>query len=139
MNYKKKIYWILFASVILIVMGFALALPEIFGLCKRTDASCIDEYIYSHDILSTLLIFFAVPIFIISFIMLFLREQIFDAWLKFAIIFAPSSIIFIAISSPQGDMFFPSIRELAIFLLPVIFLISSFGIIFWESRKAKKW
>ncbi|KKQ53560.1 MAG: hypothetical protein US70_C0002G0048 [Parcubacteria group bacterium GW2011_GWD2_38_11] len=138
MNYKKKNYWILIGSTTVSILSLVLGSPDIFGLCVKNDINCLHKYI---DISNTVILpffVFAVPIFIISFIIVFLREQIFNAWSKFAIIFIPISIVSIFFLPSMGDMFFPSIKELAIFLLPVIFLISSLGIIFWESRKAKK-
>lgn len=92
MSHKKKIYLILIVSVVAFIASLALALPENFGLCLKSDEICIDGYIHNYNMLATLLIMFSVPIFIFSATCLFLKEQIFNSWSKFSVIFIPIAI-----------------------------------------------
>lgn len=138
MNHKKKIYRLLFVATTLTFIGFVLAMPEKFGLCEKNDTKCIHGYINNFDMIVTVLVIFSIPVFIISCSLLFVKEQVFNKWFKFAIIYVPISIVLIAIASPTGDMFFPSLRETLTFLLPIVFFIASLFIIIFEHIKLRR-
>jgi hypothetical protein len=133
MNYKKKIYWIVIVSVVTILISLALALPEIFGLCGKNDTICIDEYIYKYDTVAMLLLVFLIPIFFISVVLLFLREQVFNAWSKFSIIFLPIAIILVAITPKINGTLIGFDKESASLALATIFLIVSVFILAFKS------
>ncbi|EKE11219.1 MAG: hypothetical protein ACD_15C00117G0001 [uncultured bacterium] len=138
MSYKKKIYSTIAFSVFIILLSLALGSPEILGLCEKDDIGCLHKYIDRYNPIFVPLFVFSVPIFIISFLLLFLREQVFYAWKKFAVIYVPISIILIFTASPSGDLLFPSLKEMFIFALPVTFLITSLAIITVKSLKLRK-
>ena len=83
------------------------------------------------------LIFFSVLSIFSIIALFFLKEQVFVVWKKFAVIYIPISIVIIAISPSQGDMFFPSMQEMLIFALPAIFLVASLAIIITKSLKLR--
>lgn len=138
MNYKKKIYWTLVTSLFLAILSLILGSPDNFGLCSKNDIVCLHGYIDQYNSFIVPVFIFSIPTFFIAFLSLFLIEQVFNAWFKFAIIFVPVSIMLIAILPSMGDMFFPSIKEVAIFSLPVIYLIVSLGLIILQAKKLKK-
>lgn len=137
MGYKKKIYYILVASVILAIISLILALPEYSGLCRELDSACIDAYIYRYDALTTSLLIFSACLFSISIILLFLREQIFLAWSKFSIIFFPIAVVLITMTPTTSGTLVGFDKESATLWLAIAFLIASILIIAIKSFKLR--
>ena len=157
MNYKKKIIHLIAVAFLCIGIGYALINLVGFefdacgigyrgedGLSEKIELtpSCTGyrDFLESLDnkIGVPLVLFSIISIFLLS-IQLFLREEIFRSWIRFATVFVPVSLIITIFSSPNdGDMFFPSTEEMSIFSLPTIFLITSILIITVKSLKLRK-
>lgn len=127
-----------------------LSLPHIFGLCKKGNINCINnynDYLYKFNHLFPaptidivqIVFFFSVPIILISAILLFLKEQVIKTWLKFSIIFLPIVIALIIVMARGTYGTFISIDEKsASVFFAVIFLITSLLIIAIKSFKLRK-
>lgn len=137
MNYKKKIYWVLVISAILILISLVLGLPENFGLCKKGDISCVHNYIDNFNEIIQITFIFSIPVIIISLVLLFLKEKAFKAWSKFAIIFIPISIILISITPSVKRTLIGFDREIITIGLAIIFFTVSLLIIVVNSARFK--
>lgn len=138
MNHKNKIYGILITSVIAISISLVLALPEKFGLCAKNDINCLHSYIDNFNEIIQVIFFLSIPVVIISFVLLFLREQVFNAWSKFAVIFLPVAVILIIITPTTKKTIIDFDKESVTLLLASIFLITSLLIIFIKSFKLRR-
>jgi len=115
MSYKNKISAILLISVILI------------GLIQiNRFFNSIGEFVY----------LFAISIGATSFVMFFSKEDIFNIWKKFTIIYVFVSILII-IFSPAGDGFIPfGYRDFFSYYLPISLFTTS---IFMTIKYTYKW
>lgn len=131
----KKITIII--AIVGIVLGFILLNPTRFGICQSIYSSggyigCLDE---TKDQIGGVIELFSIALFIISFILLFVRDEVFNAWFKFSRLWLPISLIFVFIASPNdgGVLASPSSRALLIIFSLSLFLMISLGIIIWKS------
>lgn len=149
MRYKKKIFISIFVVALLIGIGYIVTNIEFtFSSCGvgyRGEVS-YDKIMLApsctgyRSFLSALNRKVGIPLMSLSsvallflMVLLFLREQIFYSWLKFAVIFFPISMILImSAPSHDGGMIFRSTQEVLTTLLPGIFFIVSFAIIFFH-------
>ena len=139
MSYKKQIYLIIFFS--LLIAGTTII------ECKDSTDRCwnIIQYVGPdlEEGIVLSLVFFPAPIFLLSIIFLFLREEVFRSWFKFARIYIPLALIFIFLSawSPGGGSWGVSNNfdgEAATWFFSGLFLLISLILIFYKSRKLKK-
>lgn len=85
---------ILLYSIFLFLIGIVLANVYEIGLCKTLFCFDIVE-----DGIGVPVGFFSIVLFVLSFILLFLREEIFQSWWKFTKIFIPISLLLILVNS----------------------------------------
>lgn len=138
MNYKTKIYWILTVSVITSLISLILALPENFGLCSKNDIVCLHNYIDNFNEIIQVIFIFSIPIIIVSFILLFLREQVFNTWLKFSIIFLLIAIVLIAMAPTVNGTLIGFDKETTTLWLATIFMIVSLLIVVIKSLHLRR-
>jgi hypothetical protein len=138
MNHKKKIYWVLIISFVSVAISLVLGLPEIFGLCSKNDISCQHDYIDNFNEIIQISFSFSVPLIVISLILLFLKEQAFKVWLKFAAIFLPIAIVLISLAPITQRTLIGFDREKITLILAAIFFITSLFIIILNFSKQKK-
>ena len=139
MNYKKKLYGIIFLSLI----GFG-AGTFFFNLCDlRLDI----PRCYDLEELGSVFSLFSIAIFFLSLILFALREEIFFAWKKFAKVYLSiaSAIILLFVFSAGGGGNFGlgsgMDTEGATWILSGFFLIASLLIIsikLWKLRKTNQ-
>ena len=71
-----------------------------------------------------------IPVFLISFLTLFLREEIFHTWFKFARIWIPLSMLAILLAPEYShDWMFPIEKGTVAFTVSLLFIIISLAII----------
>jgi hypothetical protein len=127
MNYKKISVLIFVLSIIVLFLG-------IFDLTNLCNPDC-DEFI--------LLRVISIPFTIISLILYFSRKEVFITWKRFAVWAFPImlAILIYTYSTPEyggwGPEFFTD-QGLSTTILPPLFLLISFIIIFRKHRKLKK-
>lgn len=69
---------------------------------------------------------------------LFIKKEVFYIWLKFAVIFIITSIVFVTLApTTSGDIFFPIDKKIASFLFSIVFLIASLFIIAIQSYRLR--
>lgn len=133
MNYKSK-------NVIICVCSFIISLIIWLGCVVIFNDYCYENI---NDTITGFLMLFAPIVFSSSFLLLFLREEIFRSWQKFAIIWVPISILLIARAPAQRDCFFGGPfcygldREGMIWFTAGIFFIVSLIIIAVKSWKLR--
>ncbi|KKP67450.1 MAG: hypothetical protein UR66_C0014G0010 [Candidatus Moranbacteria bacterium GW2011_GWE1_35_17] len=130
MDYKKETY----AGISIAVMGIFIGryLPFLINnnICS---ASLCEEII--EEIISLPLFLFSCVFFLLFLLLIFIKSNNYYIWKKFMKIFVPISFIIIALSTSEDDMFFPSLREIFSYALPLTFLVSSFIVIKFYSKK----
>ncbi|MFA5830248.1 MAG: hypothetical protein WC878_00285 [Candidatus Paceibacterota bacterium] len=134
MNYKSK-------NVIICTCSFILSLVVWVG-CEVA----FQDYCYDHinDTFAVFVMLFAPLTCLFSFILLFLKEESFQLWQNFAVVWIPLSLLLIVISPAQSDCFFGSgficngfDREGMIWFTAGIFFIVSLIIIAVKSWKLR--
>jgi len=127
---KKNVFFIaLIASVIFILSAFQKEL----GLCGPVYNDCWDKVDLIWPPLS-------LPLFLLSLITYKMRDEVFNAWMKFAIWFVPLTM-FLTFITPDssGSLGLPAFgKGVVAFLLTALFTIISILIIlvrFFTSRK----
>ena len=133
MGYKKQIFLLLAISVI----SFLIALVV---LCESIPSgNCYGRWGEAGQTLGV----FSITIFLLSLILLFLREEVFRAWFKFARIYIPLTLVFIFLSalSPGGGSWGVGNNfdgEAATWFFSGLFLLISLILIVRKSWKLKK-
>src|SRR3989344_7733731 len=111
---KKKVAIVSILGTVVLVL--ALFSREI-GLCDNALCSSLS------DSLSGIFLIF-VPLLIMTGINIFVREDVFQSWRRFAVWSVPLSIWMVYISSDQGGILSsPSTREVLMIFLPLLFLV----------------
>jgi cytochrome bd-type quinol oxidase subunit 2 len=125
---NKTLIVILFISLILLA-GTFLVCPTPTDVCLR------------YDELSVFLILFSAPVFLLSLILLFLREEIFRSWKHFAYWWLPISAFFIMLapSTDRGSFDFGMgfDREAVTWFFAVLFFLISLILIIYKSIKLR--
>ncbi len=134
MKNRKSTVVLLFGSIVAFVVGWVLTSASYvvsFGLClSKTDTSCVGSVVEGYG----------QPIFLLSIVLaiasttlIFLRQEAFVAWKKFAIWAMPIGVILIALTPVQGGsgtIGVPSLdREIITWLVSGVFLLISLWII----------
>ena len=140
MNSKKKPVLLLVITILLILVGYYLTSPESFGLCSANELGyCTTPYNRSLGQPLVLGLSSLVPVLLI---LMFLRQEAFTAWKKFAIWAIPAGAILIALTPVQsggGGIGLPSIdREIATWIVSIVFLVVSFVIILRKQLAGQK-
>jgi len=141
MTHKKTIKILLSVSLLLFVLGLVFAFSEEVGLCQYNEISCVN--LYSEGLAQPLILgMLAVAITLI--ILLFIRQEVFKTWSRFAIVAIPLAVIWIALTpvqSSSGGTFGLGIaetRESVTWIASIAFLVISLIIILFKSSRAKK-
>lgn len=133
MDYAKKKYLQLIISIVGILVGYYFSSPIKHDICQKT----LCTKIIGGDV-GIPLFLFSIALFFIFFIFLFIKEEVFNYWKKFAKLFLPVAIILIIITPTQYGGFVGIDKEMATWGLASLFLIISFGIIIWKSIQMRK-
>ncbi len=89
--------------------------------------------------LGTAVFLFSLSSIIFFIMLLFTKQLIFQAWLKFMIVFFPIAIILFIIAPTTGkDLFFPIDKKIVALFLAIIFFVISLLIIAIKSFKLRK-
>ncbi|EKE20492.1 MAG: hypothetical protein ACD_7C00551G0001 [uncultured bacterium] len=127
MSYGKKISLSIGLMIIMVIIGYLL-----------TEIVRLDFFDSVDESIGIPVFLFSIVLFFIFFIFLFIKEEIFNIWKKFAKIFLPIAIILIIITPTQYGGFVGIDKELATWWLAGLFLVSSVGIIIWKSIELRK-
>jgi len=120
---RKNILWTTgLVSLFLILIDF-IGTDKLCG--GNANTICMG---YLYDITWTL--FPLIAVFILSCSLLFLREDIFRTWLKFAIVWVPLTML-CTLAAPEYSMsLVPVVKSSVSFLMSAAFFVLSLGIIF---------
>jgi hypothetical protein len=138
MDYKKKIIWGIVMSVLGFFTSVVLAKPELFSLCEKGDKKCIYFFIDYFDNVAQFVGLFSVIFLLLFFIFLFIKEDIFNIWKKFAKIFLPIAVLLVIVTPTHYGGLVGIDKELVTWWSASLFLISSIGIIMWKSIQLRK-
>lgn len=156
MNYKKKIIFLIVATLLVIGIGYSLNNLVVFefdtcgyGYSQQKNIienttnkieltpSCTGYRGFLESLdeeFGVLLMLFAGISLLFLIILFFMREEVFRVWYKFSIVFLPIAPVLIMLSSPHsGGFIFPSDREITTAFLPVFFIVASIVIILTKS------
>ncbi len=109
MDIKKKKQIVLILSSILLIIAYVITNNtsfEFFGFCSPGDPACVNDFNYY----GIIILYAAKPIFLVSLILLFVKDKVFELWQKFAVWYLPIAAILIwLIPEPgSGDFLAPS-------------------------------
>ncbi len=116
-------------SMIGFFVSIVLTRPEIFNLCSKDDALCINDYIMNFNDFAEIVGIFSITLFVIFVILLFFQEVVFNLWKKFAMVYIPIAMLIVFFSSNQSGVVPLSPKEFFIYLLPLSFFITSIIIV----------
>lgn len=132
---KTVILFSFFTTVILLVT------MEEVGFCRLAfgwiDGRCL---IPVNDTLELIPLLFSITILPFSLITYRMKEDVFKAWIKFAVWWIPMTIILVLISPDGGGSMFvagPSMQQISLAVLVGLFVVISFIKIIRAYRKAK--
>ena len=133
-----------FASITFCVLlaSFVLIYPVRFGLCSGVSDGLnpIGPFCYFgvRGVSGLAIFYFSTSLFLTSLVLVFLRKEIFNAWIKFAIWAFPLFVFFsIDAGGPNRGFFIPNEEEFAI-ILSWTFAIVSLAIIAWKYWRLSK-
>lgn len=132
-NYKK-ILWRLISFCVVGLVSAVFISGTSWVLTSGWDGSHLDL----SEAISQPLGLFSLFIGFLSIIFLLLREEIFRAWIKFARIYLPISILIILWAPSSDGSLFPIDKEVMSWLTSVLFLFISLVIIATKSWKLRK-
>ena len=135
-----KLNWLtkkrLFVLSLLSTIGFLIMIPRdfLYNVCSRGDELCVSVINYS-----ILIFMIGASIFIISIIMFFRSQEIFESWKNTLFIYL-FIYLFIAIITPWdvGDAFLYIQKDLVLIFVAGIYFLFSLFFIFYKSLKSKK-
>jgi uncharacterized membrane protein required for colicin V production len=130
MSYRKKMLVLSVLSLVGFLIGVILTSAYGAGLCGEIRY-CFDPY---DETIGQPLGIFSMVIFILSIIFLFIHEQIFTSWLRFAKYYIPISLVLIFLSPITAVGIGAFDQELVTWWLAGIFFVASIGIIFFKRR-----
>jgi len=130
---KKIVFFIsLFFTVIFLLLAFTS--DSIYDYCI-SEGHCSSWMDIIDSALPTLMLYFSVIILFLSSIIYFLKEEIFNSWIKFTYYWLPISIFLVFITpGGRGGGFFPSLidKELISILMSGLFFIISLLLIIFK-------
>ena len=131
---KKKVLWGSFVGVVFFML--IAGTRGVPFLCDEYDRGCMKQY----DNVSVLFLIF-LPLFILSLITYWMREEIFRAWLRFAYWWTPLTMVLVLMThDSSGGFGIPSIisRESVSMIFSALFLIISLILISYKSFALRK-
>lgn len=123
-------------SIIIFAVSVFLGNAPVFGLCSNNSLACIEMFSES---LAQPLFLGSMSLVVTSFILLFLKPEIFKTWSKFAIFAIPILAVFIITTPVQCSAALGMCldKELASWFSSILFLIISLIIIIYKSIKLR--
>ena len=148
----KKVKMLTFVVVtVLFLVGFLLTsdfLFNVFGYCPEGEGYIFgsESRCFNHlgDSIGQPLLMLSLSLMIITFILLFLRPEIFKTWSKFAMVAIPLGAILIALTPVQSSsgviagLGIGEDRESVTWAVSILFLLISLTIIVIKSIKLRK-
>lgn len=143
MSNKKKILYIVLLSLAGLTAAFVFIYPLQFGICQSTytwgtEIRCSDR---TDNTIGGPLLTFSSVLIIISLILFFTSDSVFNSWWRFAKYYLPIAAVLILLSSGRsGGGWGVSINfdtELTTWFLVGIFFAVSVGIIAYQSWKRR--
>jgi len=105
-----------------------------FRLCGGVEyGACMDNL---HNFMGEFLPVF--PIFFLSVIVYFFREEVFRAWITFTYIWIPLTMFLILIAPEYGNAFFPIEKGTVAGFFSLLYIIISLIIIIWKYFATRK-
>src|SRR3989344_3578725 len=99
---NKNAKYLLIASVVLIVIGYFIFNPQYLGSCEpNQNGYCRIEL--SRSLGEPLVLASLVGLFPVSLILMFIKEEVFKTWSKFAMVAIPLAVIWIALTPVQSS------------------------------------
>jgi hypothetical protein len=127
-NWFPSMVFVLFLFGTLVYIGALF--PTNLGVCSEADRAC---WRFADNVQ---MVISSMPVGLLVLLLLSRSSiQVRMHWLKFALIWIPVSAAVIYIAPTSGSFMWTNPRESFSILLPALFLLSSFGIIFWKSRQ----
>ena len=126
---------VLLVSAVAVLIAVGLTYPWKIGLCGSDSYGCINNIQSFSTILD---IFF--PTLILSLVTFKLRQEIFQAWMRYALWWVPLTVVLtlIAPNDRSQSIPFPSTKGMVDLGLVTIFVIVSIGIILYKWSPVKK-
>src|SRR3989344_4598149 len=122
MNYKKQSVIISILSLIIAGLTAGVCYWRVWYLCEYGTSESIDVFLF----------LFSVPLFVLSLILRFLPNQVFNSWLRFAKYYLPIAAVLIFLSPVTDSSILGFDKEFMTWLLAGIFFITSLGIIIFK-------
>ena len=98
------------------------------GLCNLINSSCTDTFDPIAENLSVL-----VPALLLSLITYKMRDEVYQAWLRFARVWVPLSMVLIFLAPEYtSDWMFPVVKGTVAFFSSLLFLVISPILIIWK-------
>lgn len=131
---KKIVFWISGIITLLVIILNQIGTYKLCGVGVSStffssffslfNKSCVDP-------LANLIIIFIIfiPLFLLSLITYKMRNEIFRAWLKFAYVWIPLTLVLTILAPEYDQSLLPITKGVVSFLMSVLFLIISFLII----------
>jgi len=128
MTKKNFLIFTLIGIIIFLISLFATKI----GICRYINTSCSQIF---DPIAETFLIF--IPLFFLSLITYKMRDIVFQAWLKFAYIWVPLTIVLTLFAPEYDPSLLPITKGVVSFFMSAIFLVVSLIIVFFKHRSIK--
>lgn len=130
-------------SALLVILGFALANPLVFGICNRiytfnNQVGCLDSSIGA---IGEPLLILSVATLAVLLLLRFARQSVQNYWVNFAIWWLPLSVLLIAVTPVTNSNWMPtfSIERITVtIIMAALFTIISLGIIGWKQFGSKR-
>ncbi|MDX9925610.1 MAG: hypothetical protein RBS48_12675 [Ignavibacteriaceae bacterium] len=133
MDYRKKKYLGIMISMLGILIGYYFSSPINHDICRKT----LCTKIVGGDVGIPLFLFSSALLFIFL-MFLFVKEDVFNIWKKFAKIFLPVAMLLVVITPTHYGGLVGIDKEIATWWLAGLFLFISIGIIVWKSIHLRK-
>lgn len=129
MNNKKSV---LLFGIIGSIFFLLLTYSTEIGICKSSYKSCFEAYDKFAEA-----IFILFPVFLLSLITYKLREEIFQAWLRFSYFWVPLTILLTFLAPEYDNTLVPITKGVVSFWMSAAFFIISLGIVIFKFTKSK--
>ncbi len=110
--------------------------PYIIGLCTNSDKYCIFGSLAHY--IGKPFFYLSLSLLLLSLLVLVVRDEVFQTWIKFVYIWIPLSIISIFISPEYGNSLLPIEKDTVSIFFSSLFLVISLLVIFWKSISLRK-
>lgn len=133
MSHRKKVLILSLLSLFGFSISVVLTSPYGGGLCSETRY-CFEPF---DEIIGEPLGFFSIVVFFFSIIFLFVHEQKFTSWLRFAKYYLPIAAVLIFLFPAVDSSILGFDREFMTWVLSGVFFIVSLGVIIFSAKGGK--